>query len=162
MYENNIYSGTGTGSNTSGTYQNDGRNHTNLGNGSTEGYDGNNQFGSTYQAAGMDGQYGEAGMGSSFTDQQGTGGASGNSYQYSTYDKSSSQTDNTGKRNNRRGGYFRKAMLSVSLGLFFGLFAGVGFFAVEKTSQLTAIPDSEQTLISQETGNTGKIGRAHV
>lgn len=32
----------------------------------------------------------------------------------------------------RRGGFLRKALLSVSLGLLFGLFAGIGFYAVQQ------------------------------
>lgn len=47
----------------------------------------------------------------------------------------------------KQGGYFRKAMVSVSLGLFFGLFAGIGFYAVQqgtgmlKTGADTAVVD---------------------
>lgn len=36
------------------------------------------------------------------------------------------------KNSKKHGGYFRKAMVSVSLGLFFGLFAGIGFYAVQQ------------------------------
>lgn len=36
------------------------------------------------------------------------------------------------KNPKKHGGYFRKAMVSVSLGLFFGLFAGIGFYAVQQ------------------------------
>ena len=36
------------------------------------------------------------------------------------------------KNPTKHGGYFRKAMVSVSLGLFFGLFAGIGFYAVQQ------------------------------
>ena len=36
------------------------------------------------------------------------------------------------KKPKKHGGYFRKAMVSVSLGLFFGLFAGIGFYAVHR------------------------------
>lgn len=47
----------------------------------------------------------------------------------------------------KQGGYLRKAMVSVSLGLFFGLFAGIGFYAVQqgtgmlKTGADTAVVD---------------------
>ncbi|MCM1185912.1 MAG: trypsin-like peptidase domain-containing protein [Lachnoclostridium sp.] len=34
------------------------------------------------------------------------------------------------------GGFFRKLILSISLGLFFGIFAGVGFFAAQQGMQL--------------------------
>ena len=33
---------------------------------------------------------------------------------------------------NKGGVFFRKALLSISMGLFFGLFAGIGFFAVQQ------------------------------
>lgn len=36
------------------------------------------------------------------------------------------------KNSKKHGGYFRKAMVSVSMGLFFGLFAGIGFYAVQQ------------------------------
>ena len=36
-----------------------------------------------------------------------------------------------GKENKKKGGGFRKFMLSISLGLCFGLFAGIGFYAVQ-------------------------------
>lgn len=36
------------------------------------------------------------------------------------------------KKNHKKGGVFRKLVLSVSLGLCFGLFAGLGFYAVQR------------------------------
>ncbi|RHQ79772.1 PDZ domain-containing protein [Firmicutes bacterium AF22-6AC] len=51
------------------------------------------------------------------------------------------------KNPKKHGGYFRKAVVSVSLGLFFGLFAGIGFYAVQqgtgmlKTGTDTAVVD---------------------
>lgn len=41
--------------------------------------------------------------------------------------------DSGKKEKKKSGGFFRKVMLSVSLGLFFGLFAGIGFFAVKES-----------------------------
>ncbi len=59
------------------------------------------------------------------------------------------------------GGFFRKLMVSLSLGLCFGLFAGFGFYAVQRgTGQLEA---NLQTLTDQqeesqrETGENGTI-----
>ena len=59
------------------------------------------------------------------------------------------------------GGFFRKLMVSLSLGLCFGLFAGFGFYAVQRgTGQLEA---NLQTLTGQqeesqrETGENGTI-----
>ena len=52
---------------------------------------------------------------------------------YTTYQMGGSTGSNTEPKNSKKhGGYFRKAMVSVSLGLFFGLFAGIGFYAVQQ------------------------------
>lgn len=52
---------------------------------------------------------------------------------YTTYQMGGSTGNNTEPKNSKKhGGYFRKAMVSVSLGLFFGLFAGIGFYAVQQ------------------------------
>lgn len=52
---------------------------------------------------------------------------------YTTYQMGGSTGNNTEpKKTKKQGGYFRKAMVSVSLGLFFGLFAGIGFYAVQQ------------------------------
>ena len=67
---------------------------------------------------------------------------------YTTYQMGGSNGSNTEPKNTKKhGGYFRKAMVSVSLGLFFGLFAGIGFYAVQqgtgmlKTGADTAVVD---------------------
>lgn len=52
---------------------------------------------------------------------------------YTTYQMGGSTGNNTEPKNSKKhGGYFQKAMVSVSLGLFFGLFAGIGFYAVQQ------------------------------
>lgn len=67
---------------------------------------------------------------------------------YTTYQMGGSTGNNTEpKKTKKHGGYFQKAMVSVSLGLFFGLFAGIGFYAVQqgtgmlKTGTDTAVVD---------------------
>lgn len=67
---------------------------------------------------------------------------------YTTYQMGGSTGSNTEpKTPKKQGGYLRKAMVSVSLGLFFGLFAGIGFYAVQqgtgmlKTGADTAVVD---------------------
>ena len=56
---------------------------------------------------------------------------------YTTYQMGGSTGNNTEpKKTKKHGGYFRKAMVSVSLGLFFGLFAGIGFYAVQQGTGL--------------------------
>lgn len=74
--------------------------------------------------------------------------AAGSANGYTTYQMGGSTGINTEPKNPKKhGGYFRKAMVSVSLGLFFGLFAGIGFYAVQqgtgmlKTGADTAVVD---------------------
>ena len=74
--------------------------------------------------------------------------AAGSANGYTTYQMGGSTGSNTEPKNPKKhGGYFRKAMVSVSLGLFFGLFAGIGFYAVQqgtgmlKTGADTAVVD---------------------
>ena len=74
--------------------------------------------------------------------------AAGSANGYTTYQMGGSTGNNTEPKNPKKhGGYFRKAMVSVSLGLFFGLFAGIGFYAVQqgtgmlKTGTDTAVVD---------------------
>ena len=59
--------------------------------------------------------------------------AAGSANGYTTYQMGGSTGSNTEPKNSKKhGGYFRKAMVSVSLGLFFGLFAGIGFYVVQQ------------------------------
>ena len=74
--------------------------------------------------------------------------AAGSANGYPSYQMGGSTGSNTEpKTPKKQGGYFRKAMVSVSLGLFFGLFAGIGFYAVQqgtgmlKTGADTAVVD---------------------
>lgn len=61
-----------------------------------------------------------------------------------------------GRTPGKKGGTFRKLMLSVALGLCFGLFAGIGFYAVQLgTGQLSTSPaDGKGTSISQPVTDT--------
>ena len=65
---------------------------------------------------------------------------------YTTYQMGGSTENNNSqppKKQKKHGGYFRKAVASVSLGLFFGLFAGIGFYAVQQgTGMLQSSNDS--------------------
>ena len=139
MYENDNYSGYGTGNeNTTGTFSGANLNET-----TTE-----NNYRSNY---GYESQ--------SSTSQSAAGSANG----YTTYQMGGTTDNNDSghKKSKKHGGYFRKAMVSVSLGLFFGLFAGVGFYAVQqgtgmlKTGADTAVVDeiaSEATTESTQSG----------
>ncbi len=104
MYENDNFSGYGTGNeNTTGTFSGANLNETTENN---YGYENRN------------------------TTQSAAGSVNG----YTTYQMGGT-SDNNGavpKKTKKHGGYFRKALVSVSLGLFFGLFAGIGFYAVQQ------------------------------
>ena len=89
---------------------------------------------------------------------------------YTTYQMGGSTGSNTEpKKPQKHGGYFRKAMVSVSLGLFFGLFAGIGFYAVQqgtgmlKTGTDTAVVDeiaAEATTESTQSSTQGSVQSA--
>ena len=89
---------------------------------------------------------------------------------YTTYQMGGSTGNNTEpKKTKKHGGYFRKAMVSVSLGLFFGLFAGIGFYAVQqgtgmlKTGTDTAVVDeiaAEATTESTQSSTQGSVQSA--
>ena len=67
------------------------------------------------------------------------------------------------KKTQKHGGYFRKAMVSVSLGLFFGLFAGIGFYAVQQgtgmftTSTDTAVVDEIASEATTESTQSAQL-----
>ena len=137
MYENDNFSGYGTGNeNTTGTFSGANLNET----GTESGYGYENR--STTQSA--------AGSANGYTTYQ-MGGTTG-----------AGSTEP--KKSKKHGGYFRKAMVSVSLGLFFGLFAGIGFYAVQqgtgmlKTGADTAVVDE----IASETTTESSQGNAQL
>ena len=68
---------------------------------------------------------------------------------YTTYQMGGSNGSNTEpKKTKKHGGYFRKAMVSVSLGLFFGLFAGIGFYAVQQGTGMLKT-DTDTAVVSE-------------
>ena len=141
MYENDNFSGYGTGNeNTTGTFSGADLNET-----TTENSYGYENHSTTQSAAGS------------------TNG-------YTTYQMGGSTGSNTEPKNPKKhGGYFRKAVVSVSLGLFFGLFAGIGFYAVQqgtgmlKTGTDTAVVDeiaAEATTESTQSSTQGSVQSA--
>jgi len=65
------------------------------------------------------------------------GGQTAGSYQYgNTYPNDYGQKGTEKKKKEKTGGgsYWKKALISVSLGLFFGVCAGIGFYAVEAST----------------------------
>ena len=136
MYENNNFSGYGTGNeNTTGTFSGADLNETRTAN--SYGYENH----STTQSA--------AGSTNGYTTYQ-MGGTTG-----------SNNTEP--KKTQKHGGYFRKAMVSVSLGLFFGLFAGIGFYAVQQgtgmftTSTDTAVVDEIASEATTESTQSAQL-----
>ena len=136
MYENNNFSGYGTGNeNTTGTFSGADLNETRTEN--SYGYENH----STTQSA--------AGSTNGYTTYQ-MGGTTG-----------SNNTEP--KKTQKHGGYFRKAMVSVSLGLFFGLFAGIGFYAVQQgtgmftTSTDTAVVDEIASEATTESTQSAQL-----
>lgn len=95
-----------------------------------------------------------------YTPYQNTG-----SYQYgNTYpnDYTHGNQKKPKEKKTNRGGYFKKALAAVSLGLLFGLFAGLGLFVVETVTgtsdsadaqaiESTAEPQVKETLAEEET-----------
>lgn len=75
---------------------------------------------------------------------------SAGSYQYgSAYPGGYVQTgQKKEKKAKRHSGYFKKALVAVSLGLFFGLFAGLGLYIVEAASGMT---DRNSAAVSEKT-----------
>ncbi len=76
---------------------------------------------------------------------------SAGSYQYgSGYPNSYMQTaqkKEKKRKEKKQGGYFKKVLVAASLGLFFGLFAGLGVYIAEAASGMT---DRGRTELSQE------------
>ena len=90
--------------------------------------------------------------------------AAGSANGYTTYQMGGSTGSNTEpKTPKKQGGYFRKAMVSVSLGLFFGLFAGIGFYAVQqgtgmlKTGADTAVVDEITSEATTESTQSAQL-----
>ena len=75
-----------------------------------------------------------SGYGTGNENTTGTFSGAGSTNGYTTYQMGGTTGSNNTepKKTKKHGGYFRKAMVSVSLGLFFGLFAGIGFYAVQQ------------------------------
>ncbi len=54
------------------------------------------------------------------------------------------------RRNRKSGSLFRGALVSISMGLLFGLFAGIGFYAVQQAIGVRNSGVSEEPLVTQE------------
>ena len=125
MYENDNFSGYGTGNeNTTGTFS-----------------------GADLNEKQAENSYGYENH--STAQQSAAGSANG----YTTYQMGGT-SDNSGaspKKMKKHGGYFRKALVSVSLGLFFGLFAGIGFYAVQQGTGMLKTTGSDSAVVDEIT-----------
>ncbi len=81
------------------------------------------------------------------------------SYQYgNTYPNDYAQMQQNKNKKQKRekkvhqGGYFKKALISVSLGLLFGIFAGLGLYAVQTISGLSA-----KNTVEENTAKEAKV-----
>ena len=104
------------------------------------------QTGGAYGANAGQGAYGNSGsyQGSDGTYQRTGSGYQGSagSYHYgNTYANGYVQMEQKKEKKHREkkqgSGYFKKALVAVSLGLFFGLFAGIGLYAVDAVTGMT-------------------------
>lgn len=87
----------------------------------------------------------------------------GGSYQYgSTYSNDYARMDHKKDKKSREkkahtgGGYFKKALVAVSLGLFFGIFAGLGLYIVDNVSGMSAKADKSVTIEQSKAATVGE------
>ncbi len=104
-------------------------------------YTGNQAGGSAYGQNAGQSTYGAGTGQSAYGGGSAYQGSAGN-YQYgNTYPNGYAQMEQKKEKKHREkkqgGGYFKKALLAVSLGLFFGLFAGIGLYAVDAVTGMT-------------------------
>lgn len=107
-----------------------------------------------------------AGQGTAQQNPYGQGGTyqtSGGSYQYgSTYSNDYTRMDRKKdkkvreKKQRSGGGYFKKALVAISLGLFFGIFAGLGLYIVDAASGMSAKADKAVTIGQKEVESAAK------
>lgn len=112
----------------------------------------------TYQQSQAGAQQNTVGQGAGNPYHQGnTYQTSGGSYQYgSTYSNDYARMDHKKEKKTREkkprtgGGYFKKALAAVSLGLFFGIFAGLGLYIVDAVSGMSDRADKTVTIEQTE------------
>lgn len=158
----NVYSSSAYNSNnaSSNVYNssNAGSSAYNSNNAGSNAYSGNSTLGSTYGSTGASGSTQGYGSGTwNNTPYRQTGG----SYQYgNTYpngyaavnnaEKKKKEKKEKKKREGNSNSYLKKALICVSLGLFFGIFAGLGFYAVEAATGMLGNRNNEQTVNALE------------
>lgn len=169
MYDNDLYSSEGAGTNTSGADSQQNQNNTenntaNSAAGSTEnsyGTRNNNYSGSygsdSYSSYNFGSNSNSYGNNNSYRSDSYNSNSYGNNSNYeSSNSYRSSNADDSGKKHKEKksGGFFKKALVSVCMGLFFGLFAGVGFYGVQYVTGSMASQDVQDApVISSDVEN---------
>ncbi|RKJ41902.1 hypothetical protein D7X25_27820, partial [bacterium 1XD42-8] len=82
---------------------------------------------------------------------------------YDQYDYSynTPQAPKEPEEKKKRGGFLKKALLSITLGLIFGLFAGTGFYAVNtifdmlKGGENTAVLETQENAVTEPSNTDG-------
>lgn len=149
--ENGNFSGQNTGSYSNGGY-------TSYTNGSNNNMASNN-VGNSYNGNNYTGNNGSGYHYGNYNSSYQTGNSyNGNAYNsrggsFNAYSASQGNGNKKEKKAKSGNGYFKKALVAVSLGLFFGACAGIGFYAVETATG--AFMKSENML----TDNTGVRGQ---
>lgn len=83
-----------------------------------------------------------------YEDYNSTGYGTGSEYTTGAFSgQTANNSSDSGKqpKEKKKGGYFKKLVASVSLGLFFGLFAGIGIYAVQQGAGMLAPTTTEET-----------------
>ena len=144
MYDNDLYSGESAGTNTSGAsgqQNNTENNYTSQYQTYNSGSGDNSYSGNNYSSNGYSGgnNYGSSSGSNSY------GSSNGG------YNSSSNGSD---KKQKKSGGFFKKAVVSICMGLFFGLFAGVGFYGVQYvTGSMTTAEEQDAPVLSGDVQN---------
>lgn len=121
---------------------------------SSDAYGNGSHVNNYYGHAGRDYGYNAGGY------QSQNSGQNAGSYHYgNTYPNDYGQTEKDKENKEKRGGgsYLKKALVSVSLGLFFGVCAGLGFYAVEATTGMLDKGKAEAA-VSSEVNEQAEVG----
>ena len=163
MYNNDIYSGEGAGTYTSGASSQQNQSDQNNSQSSTSTWGGNqyqtyhsedNSTGNANNSynSSSNSSYGSNSYNNSYSSNNYGSGSYGNSY------SSNSGDDNkkSKKKEKKSSGFFHKAITCVALGLFFGLFAGVGFYGVQYVTGSIVQEEANEPVISGNVENSAQ------
>ena len=81
----------------------------------------------------------------------------GNTYPNDYMQVNQSKDKKSEKKKTSRGGYLRKALICVSLGLFFGMFAGLGWYGVQSVTDMFGRNGIEEKIVELEPVIAGEV-----